>query len=195
MTPNTARTSPRRQRLATELARAAAVAASALALGLSSAALAAPPGHGPGPAGGAFMRLSPGMSRPAPRPHPQGPAAHRPPPRPQFAGHRPAPPPPPRHHHGGWSIVAPIAATTLVAGAIIASNSTEAASTRVVERVVEVPAPAPSGSVPVAPAAGAVPWYWCQSELAYYPTVRSCPLGWETVMGASAATPPAPPLP
>lgn len=36
-------------------------------------------------------------------------------------------------------------------------------------------------------------WYWCESEQAYYPTVRACPFGWTEVPGASATVPPAPP--
>lgn len=36
-------------------------------------------------------------------------------------------------------------------------------------------------------------WYWCESEQAYYPSVRACPLGWTEVTGSSGTTPPEPP--
>lgn len=36
-------------------------------------------------------------------------------------------------------------------------------------------------------------WYWCESEQAYYPTVKACPFGWTEVPSHSATTPPAPP--
>lgn len=36
-------------------------------------------------------------------------------------------------------------------------------------------------------------WYWCESEQAYYPSVKACPFGWTEVPSQSATTPPAPP--
>ena len=105
-----------------------------------------------------------------------------------------APPPPPGgpgggpgfHHPGGPGFWGPALTTGIVVGAM-----TYPREPRVVERIVEVPAG--SGGTTSALPPASYPWYWCNSEQGYYPTVRSCPLGWETIMGSSPTTPPAPP--
>lgn len=163
----------------------------ALLLGISSTAAAAPPGPPPGGFGG------PGMHRPGPPPGGLGHHFGRPDPghRPPPAYVRPAPPPPPpppRRHHRDWEVAVPLVASGLIAGAIIADH----ASTKEAERIVEVPVPPPAPpEYSTSPVTATHPWYWCASEGAYYPAVRTCPLGWETVMGTSATTPPAPPAP
>ena len=148
---------------------AAAAVAGVLAFAASSAVDARPP-------------RGPGFHRPPP-PIGAGPGFHRPsPPRPGW--HRP--PPPPRYHrvhHHDWYWWGPLA----VGGAILGANIL---SDRLDEpRVEYVPVP-----VPAEPAASDKPiWYWCASEKAYYPAVRSCPLGWTPILGTSSTTPPAPP--
>ena len=151
-----------------------ALSAAAMLLGASLSANAMPPPPPPG---------APGFH------HPGGPG-FRPGPGPGF---RPAPPPPrPYRHHRpwyrSWGFWGPALTTGIVVGAI-----TYPREPRVVERIVEVPVPAASGGSAQALPSPSYPWYWCSSEQGYYPTVRSCPLGWETVMGASPTTPPAPP--
>lgn len=184
-------------RLFRSLSGSVALTATILGLALSGSVFAGPPGpppggmgggpgmHQPGPPPGGMR--GPGMHRPAPPPH-QGPSFQRPAP-------RPAAPPPPRRHHNGWEVAVPLVTTGIIAGAIIADSVSQP---RVVERVVEVPvtptAPTYMTPAPVTPAA-THPWYWCSSEGAYYPAVQSCPLGWQTIMGTSATTPPAPPAP
>ncbi|MDO5531784.1 hypothetical protein [Sutterella sp.] len=88
-------------------------------------------------------------------------------------------------HHYRWYRDPGIWAPALITGAIIGGVALSQRD-RVVERVVEVP-------VAPAQAAGSYTWYWCSSEQGYYPSVQSCPLGWQPVMGASPSTPPAPP--
>ena len=175
-------------RLLRSLSGSAALATALLSLTLSGSVFAGPPGPPPGGIRG------PGMHRPAPPPPHHGPSFQRPAPRPSV------PPPRPRHHYG-WEIGVPLVTTGLIAGAIIADSFSQP---RVVERVVEVPVPVTpvtpstptySYTAPTTPAAATHPWYWCSSEGAYYPAVQSCPLGWKTIMGTSATTPPAPPTP
>ena len=153
------------------------LSAAAMLLGASLAASAAPPPPPGGPGGG------PGFH------HPGGPG-FRPGPGPGF---RPAPPPPRPFHHRprwyqSWGFWGPALTTGIVVGAM-----TYPREPRVVERIVEVPAG--SGGTTSALPPASYPWYWCNSEQGYSPTVRSCPLGWETVMGSSSTTPPAPPAP
>ena len=124
-------------------------------------------------------------------------------PAPALAG---PPPPPPRYHRGwhprpwyrSWGFWAP----TITVGTILGAELYRSSTPRYVEVPVQTVPVTPSTSyAAAAPAAsgaagsGSYPWYWCSSEQGYFPTVRSCPLGWETVMGTSSTTPPAPPAP
>lgn len=165
-----------RARLSARIAAALAGAALFLAAGTFTAAITMMPTEayaGPGGPGGPHGGPPPGARPPGP------------------AYHRPAPPPPRHRHHDRWYNDWGFWGPALTIGAIV---GTEIYRNNQPVRVVEVPSN-PVVVVPQAqaPAGASYPWYWCSSEQAYYPNVRACPLGWETIMGPSATTPPPPP--
>ena len=153
----------------------------------------------------AFSALPvPALAGPPPGMHHPGPGfggpGHRP-------GFRPGPPPPPPRYHRGWhprpwyrscDCYGPTIPVDTILGAELYRSSTPRYVEVPVQTVPVTPSTSYAAAAPAASGAagsGSYPWYWCSSEQGYFPTVRSCPLGWETVMGTSSTTPPAPPAP
>lgn len=115
---------------------------------------------------------------------------HRPPP-PHYRYHR-------HHRHDRWYNDWGFWGPALTIGAVVVGSELLRDSRRDARRTradldLDAPQTAAATSRAAPAPSGGHAWYWCSSEQAYYPTVLSCPLGWETVMGSSATEPPAPP--